>query len=245
MRSFPFTVAATSRLARLVRPLDEGGVGAASPDVAVLPGTGDGRRSMTFCERAGSPSFGCAGGAGVSAGGGAYACLVYAATMLADMRFSNMCTRSFILVWFRLSVASWYASMRASRRAAILSRPASASSRPVEGAVGPAAARAYASQEAWSAWFCASSSATYCSRASILVWAAFTLYKASAAYSPPLELSRNLSECSCCTCWMPSTAEYISWYCSFKFATRVWATSVQVVSTAVNRSFTAVREALR
>jgi hypothetical protein len=161
-----------------------------SPDVAVLPRTLPGRRSITFRERAGSLCLGGSGCAGALVGAGALACTVYAATMLAEMRFSNICTMSFILVWLRISVACWYASIRVSRRDAIVVKSDSASSRPAGGEVFSAIARACAAQEAWSALFYSSSYATFNSRTSTLDCASFTLRRASALYSAPLFPSR-------------------------------------------------------
>jgi hypothetical protein len=165
-------------------------VGVASPDVAVLPRPLPGRRSITFRERVGSLGLGGSGGVGALAGGGALACVVYAATMLAEMRFSNSFTRSFILVLLRFSVASWYASIRASRRDAIVARPDSSSARPSGGEVFPAIARACSAQAVWSTLFCSSSYATFNSRTSTLDCASFTLMRASALYSAPLVPSR-------------------------------------------------------
>jgi hypothetical protein len=107
---------------RFLRPLDDGGEVAAGPAVVVLPRPLPERRSITFGELSGSLYFGCAGGVGVLVGGRALACVVYAATMLAEMRLSNSFTRSLSLVAVRCSVILWYPSMRASRRDAMVLR---------------------------------------------------------------------------------------------------------------------------
>jgi hypothetical protein len=83
---------------RFLRPLDDGGEVAAGPAVVVLPRPFPERRSITFGELSGSLYFGCAGGVGVLVGGRALACVVYAATMLAEMRLSNSFTRSLSLL---------------------------------------------------------------------------------------------------------------------------------------------------
>ena len=90
-----------------MRPLDEGGVGAARPDVAVLAGPSPGRRSMTLRDRAGVFCTGGTGDVGAVAGGGALACPVFAANKLAEMRCAKSCTMAFIFVAFRFSYAVW------------------------------------------------------------------------------------------------------------------------------------------
>ena len=85
------------------------------------------------------------------------ACVVYAATMLAEMRFSNSFTRSLSLVAVRCSVILWYPSMRASRRDAMVSRSDSFAAPFAGGTVFSAKTRACATQEAWSSLFFSSS----------------------------------------------------------------------------------------
>jgi hypothetical protein len=61
------------------------------------------------------------------------------------------------LLALRFSVAWWYASMRASRRDAMVARPDSSAAPLSGGEVFSAKASACASQEAWSTLFCSSS----------------------------------------------------------------------------------------